>query len=44
MDFNLFNKYKKIHLSAVIIYLTAKIMNLNKFNSKMLMEQMNIDP
>lgn len=31
MDFNLFNKYKKSHISAVILNYCAKLTNIPKF-------------
>ena len=42
MDFSLSNKYNKITLTAAIIYLSDKINNLNRFNMKNLLEEMNI--
>lgn len=43
MDFNLFNRYKKLHLSGVIAFFCAKISNIQKFDAKQMMELMNID-
>lgn len=34
MDFALLNKYKKAHLSGVILYFCSKVLNYDKFNSK----------
>ena len=34
MDFTLLNKYKKAHLSGVILYFCAKVLNYDRFNSK----------
>ena len=34
MDFSLLNKYKKSHLSGVILYFCSKVLNSDKFNSK----------
>jgi hypothetical protein len=43
MDFNLSNKYKKTTLTGVIIYLAAKVTESDRFNTKMIMEQMSIE-
>jgi len=43
MDFSLSNKYKKTTLTGVIIYLATKITQSDRFNTKMMMEQMSID-
>lgn len=38
MDFGLANKFKKLHLSGVILYFCAKIVNIEKYNSKEIMK------
>jgi hypothetical protein len=34
LDFTLFNRYKKRHLAAVILYFALKLENPNKIKSK----------
>lgn len=42
-DFNLFNRYKKIELSGVILCFTAKLLKMERFDAFELMREMDID-
>lgn len=41
-NFDLFNKFKKMHLAGVIIYFAGKLMNLDHFKSSAIMSQIGI--
>lgn len=34
MDFNLFNRYKKLHVSGAILYLAARVLKMERFSAQ----------
>lgn len=43
LDFNLFNRYKKLEVSGVILCFAAKLLKIERFEAFELMREMDID-
>ena len=42
-DFNLFNRYRKLHVTGAILYLASVLLNEERFSAQQVMRVMDID-
>lgn len=43
LDFNLFNRFKKQHLSGAILYLTSRLLKLEEYSAQQIVQEMQMD-
>ena len=43
LDFNLFNRFKKLHVTGAILYLTSRLLKLETYEAQQVMREMDMD-
>jgi hypothetical protein len=43
LDFNLFNRFKKQHVTGAILYLTSRLLKLEEYSAQQVIKLMDMD-